>query len=205
MPPTTASLISALPASTAPDGPNTRFRPDTGLSFEKVGLNGVRVRFRRTCATFASRPASPAASTTGAIAFANAPMPHETSDPIPAAVASCGFPACASPRETTASSCESMCGPPITSAAKPAARPAVEFSSCERATWPFLRASPLRFGVAFSVRPSRSPAMAAQVVAATGSPVPGHGLVGPGCRGEPERPGRAGARNRTREIAAATI
>ena len=54
-----------------------------------------------------------------------------------------------------------IAGPEIASAPVVASSTAVELTSCERATWPFFRASLRRLGVAFSVR---SPAMGPLVV-----------------------------------------
>src|SRR3954467_3300121 len=51
-----------------------------------------------------------------------------------------------------------MCGPQIESAIRPAISTRAPFRSCDFATWPFLRASSRRLGVAFSVL-SPPPAM----------------------------------------------
>ncbi len=154
-PPTTTSFTSALPASTRPEGPNSRRRPAPGFSFESVGLNGVRLILRRTWATLTSSPAIAAAITTGATATPKARSPHSVNEPIPAFVASCVFPDCARPCVISASSWETMRGPPIISAPNAATSPETELRSGDFATWPLARASPRRFGVAFSVRSSR--------------------------------------------------
>src|SRR3954453_15288335 len=151
--PTIATLEMFLAPSTAKCwGLNRFLSPEAGLSLRKSGLIAPGIGLMPTCPAEAATPASRHTPITGATASATCWPTSMNSVPTPFWVTTLSG-SWASWRTCNIASwhCSTIRCPTALSVSSEASRTAALLTSCERATWPFLRASSRFLGVAFSV------------------------------------------------------
>src|SRR4051794_28356584 len=157
--PTITTLVMFLAPSKRRLGPNRFLAPVSGLSFFGSGLTPAAFSRGRTWMTFASTPAPMHAAATGPTVMAIVSRPSTASWPSIEAVTARGLAISAIVARIESPSFSNMCGPHTATAISPPIRTSAPFRSWERATCPFLRASSLRLGVAFSVFSPAPPAI----------------------------------------------
>src|SRR3954468_22563912 len=133
-------------------GLNRFLRPEAGLSLRKSGLIAPGIGLMPTCPAEAATPATRQTAMTGATASATCWPTSTNSVPTPFWVTTLSG-SWASCRTCSIASwhCSTIRCPTADSASSEASSTAALLTSCERATWPFLRASSRFLGVAFSV------------------------------------------------------
>src|SRR4051812_13743455 len=149
--PTAPTFAVDLTASTAEFGLTRFFRPVAGVSFLKSGLIACSDGLKPTWPTLATTPAAAQTNTIGAMPTSTCPPIVMNSSPIPLRSTTLGS-LTRSRIPTVASAMRwYMPGPKADRARTDASITTAPLMSCERETWPFLRASWRFFGVAFSV------------------------------------------------------
>src|SRR3954454_5290723 len=133
-------------------GLNRFLSPEAGLSLRKSGLIAPGIGLMPTCPAEAATPASRHTPMTGATASATCWPTSTNSVPTPFWVTTLSG-SWASWRTCSIASwhCSTIRCPTALSVSSEASSTAALLTSCERATWPFLRASSRFLGVAFSV------------------------------------------------------
>jgi hypothetical protein len=153
-------LVIDFANSASACGPNSRLMPPIGEILRKSGRIAAGVKPGLFWITLATTPAAAAAISTGASSVKISAVQWVISPEIVVLVTS-GADTRAIVSASSRPIPAAIAGPEMASAPVAASSTAVEFTSCERATCPFFRASLRRLGVAFSVR---SPAMGPLVV-----------------------------------------
>src|SRR2546428_8805181 len=148
---TTAILATAFTRFMAPLAEKMRFKPFDGLMRPGSGSRSPGFTDHPTCATTAPAPTSAAATQNGARRPPNVSSVRTTSGPTGSSCAATGPLAASSPASAVRPRA-SATGAPHEPSASAARRTATGATSGESATWPCLRASSRRRGVALSVR-----------------------------------------------------
>src|SRR4051812_752953 len=151
MAPTIATFVRFFAPSNRMFGPNRFLAPLSGSRRLKSGLMPWNDGFSFTWPTFATTPNTRQTIATGATASTAVRPFSMNSLPMPPAVIACGWAIIARVDFIEVPICSQMCGPQIDSANSAVRSTIAPFRSGLFATWPFLRASCLRLGVAFSV------------------------------------------------------
>src|SRR3954454_3325761 len=149
--PTIATLVRFFAPSNRRFGPKRFLKPLSGSRRLKSGLMPWNDGFSFTWPTFATTPNTRQTIATGATASTAVRPFCMNSLPMPPAVIACGWAIIASVDFIEMPICSQMCGPQIDSANSAESSTIAPFRSGLFATWPFLRASSRRLGVAFSV------------------------------------------------------
>src|SRR3954447_7712856 len=141
-----------VPSTAKCCGLNRFLSPEAGLSLRKSGLIAPGIGLMPTCPAEAATPASRHTPMTGATASATCWPTSTNSVPTPFWVTTLSG-SWASWRTCSIASwhCSTIRCPTALSVSSEASSTAALLTSCERATWPFLRASSRFLSVAFSV------------------------------------------------------
>src|SRR4051794_1884867 len=149
--PTRPTLARFLPVSNTARIPKRFLKPVIGLSFLKSGLIAPGVGRMPVCRTLITTPVNAQTAITGPAERAALPKTADRMAPTPSRLTTSGVATSASTMRIDSSIRSIIAGPKADSASSAASRTTAPLRSADLATWPFLRASSRRLGVAFSV------------------------------------------------------